>query len=83
MFVTGRVQGVFFRASCAVEARRVGVDGWVRNVQGGPVEAVFEGPEPLVERMVDWCRRGPDMALVDGIEVRREMPLGEEGFRVR
>ena len=49
VFVAGRVQGVFFRASCAQEARSLGVAGWVRNAPDGRVEAVFEGPDAAVE----------------------------------
>ncbi|HET7236144.1 MAG TPA: acylphosphatase [Actinomycetota bacterium] len=83
VIVTGRVQGVFFRASCAVEARRVGVAGWVRNVPGGAVEAVFEGPDAAVAHMVAWSRRGPELAHVDEIEVLAEDPVGDVGFSVR
>jgi acylphosphatase len=82
VFVTGRVQGVFFRASCAEEARSLGVAGWVRNASDGRVEAVFEGPEAVVEAMIGWCRRGPAHARVDGVEVRDEEPAGVAGFRV-
>lgn len=83
MIVSGRVHGVFFRASCAAEARRVGLAGWVRNLPGGSVEAVFEGPDALVRRMIDWCRSGPELAHVDGVEVRTEDPRGDVGFAVR
>lgn len=83
VLVSGRVQGVFFRATCAAEARRRGVAGWVRNVPGGRVEAAFEGAQAAVEQMVAWCRRGPELARVDEIEVRAEEPLGEHDFRVR
>jgi len=81
--VTGRVQGVFFRGTCAAEARRLGVAGWVRNLPDGCVEAVFEGPHAAVERMVLWCRHGPDLAHVDDVEVIAEEPVGDAGFRVR
>lgn len=80
--VAGRVQGVFFRASCAEQARALGLAGWVRNVADGRVEAVFEGPEQEVDRMVDWCRLGPPHARVDAVEVTDESPIGETGFRV-
>jgi acylphosphatase len=83
VFVTGRVQGVFFRGTCAAEARRLGVVGWVRNVPEARVEAVFEGPEAAVEAMVAWCRHGPNLARVDGVDVSTEEPVGERGFRVR
>jgi acylphosphatase len=83
VLVTGRVQGVFFRATCASEARRRGVGGRVRNVPGSRVEAVFEGPEDAVEAMVAWCRRGPELARVEEVQVRAEEPIGERNFRVR
>jgi acylphosphatase len=82
VFVAGRVQGVFFRASCAEEARTLGVAGWVRNASDGRVEAVFEGPEAAVEAMVDWCRKGPGHARVDAVDVEWEAPAGDVGFRV-
>jgi acylphosphatase len=82
VFVAGRVQGVFFRASCAEEARALGVAGWVRNAADGRVEAVFEGTEASVEAMVEWCRRGPAHARVDAVEVEREVPANETGFHV-
>jgi acylphosphatase len=82
VFVAGRVQGVFFRASCAQEARALGVAGWVRNASDGRVEAVFEGPDAAVEAMVDWCRKGPAHARVDALEVEWEVPAGDVGFHV-
>jgi acylphosphatase len=80
--VTGRVQGVFFRASCAERARELGLAGWVRNVPGGGLEAVFHGPEAAVDEIVAWCRDGPPMARVDRVEVRDEPPYDGSGFRV-
>ncbi|HEV2360114.1 MAG TPA: acylphosphatase [Acidimicrobiales bacterium] len=78
--VTGRVQGVWFRASCRNEARVLGLAGFVRNLPDGSVEAVFEGPPVAVETAVEWCRRGPPRAQVAGIEVSEEPPVGDEGF---
>jgi acylphosphatase len=80
--ISGRVQGVFFRASCAGRARALGLSGWVRNASDGGVEAVFEGEDAGVESMLAWCRRGPPYAEVDRVEVREEAPTGAEGFRV-
>lgn len=81
--VSGRVQGVFFRASAAEEARRLGVRGWVRNVPGGSVEAVFEGSPGDVDSIVAWCRHGPEFAKVEACEVVEEPPAGETDFRIR
>jgi len=80
--VTGRVQGVFFRASCAAAARRLRVDGFVRNLPDARVECAFEGADRDVDAMVDWCRRGPEMARVDAVEVTSEPLAGEGGFLV-
>ena len=65
--ITGRVQGVFYRASCRDEAAARGLAGWVRNNPDGSVEAVFEGPEAVVLAMLDWCRRGPPSAAVEKV----------------
>jgi acylphosphatase len=80
--VRGRVQGIFFRAEALARAESLGVAGWIRNAEDGSVEAVFEGDEERVESMVTWCRRGPAGARVDDLEVVREGPMGETGFRV-
>ncbi|MBU1672081.1 MAG: acylphosphatase [Actinobacteria bacterium] len=81
--VTGRVQGVFFRAETRGQARRLGLVGWVRNRPDGSVEAVFEGERPLVERAVEWAGNGPPAARVDSVDVRWEEPAGDAGFEVR
>ncbi|HEX5585932.1 MAG TPA: acylphosphatase [Acidimicrobiia bacterium] len=83
VFVTGRVQGVWFRESCREQAVALGVGGWVRNRSDGRVEAVFEGPPAAVDRLVAWCAEGPSRARVDSVEERREAPTGEPGFHVR
>jgi len=80
--VTGRVQGVFFRAACADAARRLGLGGHVRNLPDRRVEAAFEGSEAEVDTMVEWCRRGPEMARVDAVEVTSEPLAGEREFLV-
>jgi acylphosphatase len=83
VYVSGRVQGVWFRESCREEAQVAGVDGWVCNLSDGRVEVVLEGPRPAVDRVVAWCRRGPRRARIDDVEVVDEAPVGERGFRVR
>jgi acylphosphatase len=79
----GNVQGVFFRDATQREAKSAGVAGWVRNRSDGAVEAVFEGDEPAVERMVEFARRGPRRADVEDLEVVDEDPEGLSGFDVR
>jgi acylphosphatase len=83
VFLTGRVQGVWFRESCREQAVALGVGGWVRNRSDGRVEAVFEGPGAAVDRLVAWCAEGPARARVDSVEEHREAPTGEPGFQVR
>ena len=80
--VEGRVQGVFFRASCAERARAAHVAGWVRNTIDGAVEAEFEGAPGDVAAMVMWCGQGPPSARVDEVRVAERSPTGEAGFRV-
>lgn len=81
--VHGSVQGVFFRVETRDRARSLGVSGWVRNLPDGAVEAVFEGDDPQVESMIDWCHRGPSGAHVRDVEVAWEVPESESGFAVR
>jgi len=83
VFVSGKVQGVYYRANTRDTAREHGIDGWVRNRDDGRVEAVFEGPESDVESMVEWCHEGSPRARVDGVDVEYEAPEGIEGFEVR
>ena len=73
---------MFYRTTCASEARRLGVTGWVRNRPDGSVEAVFEGADRDVDSMVEWCRRGPEPAAVEAVETTAESPSGEAGFRI-
>jgi acylphosphatase len=78
--VSGRVQGVWFRQSTAGEARLIGVDGWVRNLPDGRVEAVFEGSPDAVTAALDYFARGPERAVVDEMQTFAEEPRGERGF---
>jgi acylphosphatase len=82
VIVHGRVQGVFFRDTIRRRAEQLGVAGAVSNRADGTVEAVFEGSEEDVAVLVDLCRRGPERAEVERIEVFEEDPEGGHGFRV-
>lgn len=84
VFVSGRVQGVFFRLEAKHEANKRGVKGWVRNLQGGRVEAVFEGEEAAVKELVQFCRRGPQGAIVTSVDVMWENYTNKfEDFQIR
>ncbi|AEH37367.1 acylphosphatase [Halopiger xanaduensis] len=83
VFVSGNVQGVYYRATTRDTARGEGVDGWVKNLEDGRVEAVFEGPEDAVDAMVEFCREGSPAAEVETVEVEYEDPQGEDGFEIR
>jgi acylphosphatase len=77
VWVTGYVQGVFFRHSMARRARAGGITGWVRNLPDGRVEAVLEGEEEAVRGLVDWSGTGPPHATVERIEVDWESVSGD------
>lgn len=83
VLVSGRVQGVYFRQSTAVEAKAAGVAGWVRNLADGNVEAVFEGSGAAVETMLDYVAAGPAHANVDSVTVAWEQPEGDLSFSIR
>ncbi|MFC5280074.1 acylphosphatase [Halorubrum rubrum] len=83
VYVTGNVQGVFYRATTRDAARERDVDGWVRNLDDGRVEAVFEGPAAAVEGMVEWCQTGSPAADVDDVDATYEEPEGLDGFEIR
>jgi acylphosphatase len=83
VLIDGRVQGVNFRNYTHERARVGGVEGWVRNLDDGRVEAVFEGPRAAVQRVVSWCYSGPSHARVERVEVQWERPTGQEqGFQI-
>ncbi len=84
VLIRGVVQGVGFRAFVARLARRFGIKGYVRNMPTGEVEAVFDGEESKVRLMIEFCKRGPPLARVEGIEVE-EIDEDERfpGFEIR
>jgi acylphosphatase len=77
VLVSGLVQGVAFRAYTRETARRIGVNGWVRNLPDGRVEALVEGDSELVHRMLSWLKKGPPSSRVDDVQVIEESPTGE------
>ena len=84
VFINGRVQGVFFRSETQYEANRRNVTGWVRNLPDGRVEAVFEGERGDVEKLIEFCKRGPPGARVTKVQVFWEDYTGEfKDFKIR
>ena len=83
VIISGEVQGVWFRASTKQKAEELGLTGWVRNTPNGCVEAIFEGEEDIVNKMVDWCYNGPPMAKVDNVEVKKQKTVGFKDFSIR
>lgn len=81
--IRGLVQGVGFRWSMVIEARNLGVHGWVRNRRDGSVEAAVAGPALAVEAMMAWAKRGPPGSSVDSVEVSAEADLPGSGFQQR
>ncbi len=77
LYVSGRVQGVFFRQAFKVVARKNNVFGWVRNLQDGRVEAVLEGDDNSLSHVIEWCHAGPANARVDDVSIRDEDYTGE------
>jgi len=84
LFVSGRVQGVFFRAHTRDLAQKLGLSGFVRNLPDGGVEVVAEGPEEKLQELIQFCHHGPPLAHVTNVEIRWEEPTGEfRGFSAR
>jgi len=84
IYVSGIVQGVFFRSNVRSWARGCGLCGWVRNLSDGRVEAILEGEEERIEEVISFCRIGPPGAKVDKVDVKWEDYRGEfSGFEIR
>lgn len=82
--IRGRVQGVSFRAWTTEQANNLRITGWVRNLEDGSVEAMFEGAEPLVRRLIEAVHTGPRFALVEEVDVEFLPATGEfEDFRIK
>ncbi|MGC9195827.1 MAG: acylphosphatase [Syntrophobacteraceae bacterium] len=77
VWIRGRVQGVYFRAYARDAGRLIGVEGWVRNLPDGRVEAVFEGDPHKVDEMLEWCRNGSPLSRVEALAIEYETYTGE------
>lgn len=83
VFVSGRVQGVGFRMSTYDVANYFGLNGWVRNLPDGRVEAVFEGDKDVVEKMIRWCHKGTSASVIKDVAVEYEALEGISEFEIR
>jgi acylphosphatase len=79
ILISGRVQGVAFRAYTQEEASGLALSGWVRNLRDGRVEVLAEGPRDALEKLLAWCREGPAYANVTGVDVEWQDPRGDLG----
>ncbi len=83
LYISGRVQGVFYRACTQEEAKGLGLKGWVKNLDDGRVEVVCEGVREDILKLIEWCRVGPPGAIVRDVKVDWEPPTGEfNEFRI-
>ena len=83
LIVSGRVQGVFFRANVRDKALQLGLNGYAKNLESGDVEVVAEGNEEKVKDLVDFIKKGPGIASVTGIQVKHKEPEKFKNFEVR
>ena len=72
IFISGKVQGVFYRASCQDVAVRYGLNGWVRNLPTGQVEVLVQGNKENLEKFIEWCKKGPPSARVIDVNINWE-----------
>ena len=77
VLISGKVQGVYYRQNTMETAKKYGTTGWVRNLADGKVEAIIEGDEEIVKKVVEWCYRGPPASKVDAVDVSYEAYAGE------
>ena len=81
VFISGKVQGIGFRGFVRRKAKQIGVNGWVKNLEDGRVEAVFEGWK--IEQILEECKKGPPFCVVDKVEIIKENVKGEKDFEIR
>ncbi len=77
LFISGKVQGVWYRQSMLHEAIKLGIKGWVKNLSDGRVEAVIEGEEDALKKLINWCQIGPPEAIVNNVEIIEEVTTSE------
>jgi acylphosphatase len=84
LLISGKVQGVFFRASVKKEAQKIGLTGWVRNLNDGKVELVAEGEENCLVELIEWSKKGSAWSSVKNVQIDWQDHKGEfESFRIK
>jgi acylphosphatase len=82
IYISGEVQGVFFRKGAREEASELGITGWVRNLEDGRVEIFAEGEDNQMQAFVKWCKKGPKLAHVSGFNIEEVKPEGHDDFKI-
>ena len=82
LLIKGKVQGVFYRATAREKAEEFGITGWIKNTEEGYVEAVASGNDEQLQQFINWCKAGPDHAIVTGITVNKIDEQSFEKFRI-
>lgn len=82
LIISGKVQGVFYRASAKKKAEELNINGWIKNTREGNVEAMISGEGEAINRFVEWCKSGPERAVVEGVRITNKEPSVFASFRV-
>lgn len=82
LIIKGKVQGVFYRATAKKKAKELNITGWIKNNEDGDVEAVASGAESALQTFIDWCKDGPEMAVVENVIIRKINYVNFETFQV-
>ncbi len=83
VYVSGKVQGVFYRANTKNKANELGINGWIKNRKDGRVEAFFEGEDEKVQQMISWCWKGSPIAEVDDVMVEVSKSQNLQSFEIK
>lgn len=82
LVISGKVQGVFYRASAKEQAEKLQINGWVKNTKEGNVEVLASGSEESLLKFTEWCKTGPDGAFVSNVEVTKTNENTDPGFKI-
>lgn len=82
LIISGKVQGVFYRASAKEKAMELNITGWIKNTPEGNVEAMISGEEESIASFIKWCRSGPDRATVSDVKIHLREPVQFETFKI-